>query len=202
MTALMHYYFNAATGEIIAKDAEDATQAGVHFTTPEELAASTVTTADLLKWVNSDKTGDDKVKKFADRLSGAKRIFKELGHLDATAEAELAAADASKAADPAPTAPATASEAPAAASTPADASEAGKRGRKSRFEGKTITNAIAPNQEGVVVNPRRADTHGWRSLNLVIAAGAKGISYEDYIAKGGRNNDLTWDHDHKYVTVA
>lgn len=46
-------------------------------------------------------------------------------------------------------------------------------------------------------NPRREGTHGWKSFNLI----KDGMSYEDYKAAGGRNNDLAWDVEHKFVEV-
>lgn len=38
-------------------------------------------------------------------------------------------------------------------------------------------------------NPRRADSHGFRSLELFIRANP-GITYEDFIRAGGRRVDL------------
>jgi hypothetical protein len=48
-------------------------------------------------------------------------------------------------------------------------------------------------------NPRKAGTHGWRSFEIVRKQ--PGISYEAYIAAGGRNNDLRWDVEHKFAEV-
>lgn len=64
----------------------------------------------------------------------------------------------------------------------------GAKGRKSGHAGKTIT-ALKPE------NPRREGTHGHKSFKIILDAGKKGISYEDYIAAGGRSNDLAWDID-------
>ena len=44
------------------------------------------------------------------------------------------------------------------------------------------------------INPRRENTFGHHSYQII--SDNKGISYEDYIAKGGRSNDLKWDLDH------
>lgn len=44
-------------------------------------------------------------------------------------------------------------------------------------------------------NPRREGTHGHKSFNLL----KDGMTYDEYIAAGGRNNDLRWDIDHGWV---
>lgn len=46
-------------------------------------------------------------------------------------------------------------------------------------------------------NPRREGTHGHKSFSLI----KDGMTHEQYIAAGGRNNDLQWDIDHGYVEV-
>lgn len=46
-------------------------------------------------------------------------------------------------------------------------------------------------------NPRREGTHGFTSFALI----KDGMPYDDYIKAGGRNNDLGWDIDHKYVEL-
>lgn len=204
----MHYYFVAASCEIIASETANPEQDGVHFTTPEELAASDVSTADMLKWFNSDK-GDKAIKKFSSRLVGAQSIFKELGHLS-DEEQDAAQADADKRAAAAPVASGgqvtTKSDAPQAsgadASADAPAASSGRKGRSSQYAGKTLIGAVKENQEGAVVNPRRDGTPGHKSLGLILNAGKAGISYEDFVAGGGRNQDLLWDIAHDNVKVA
>lgn len=46
-------------------------------------------------------------------------------------------------------------------------------------------------------NPRREGTHGHKSFALI----KDGMTYEQYMQAGGRNNDLGWDIDHKYVEL-
>lgn len=46
-------------------------------------------------------------------------------------------------------------------------------------------------------NPRREGTWGWRSMNIILAN--PGITYEDFIAAGGRRQDLAWDADREHV---
>lgn len=75
----------------------------------------------------------------------------------------------------------------------------GTPGKRSRNAGKTIKRAINAETGKPIDNPRREGTHGHRSFELIDPK--KGIKYEDYLAAGGRNNDLGWDIDHGFVTV-
>lgn len=67
-------------------------------------------------------------------------------------------------------------------------------GKKSKFEGGII-------KSNMNANPRREGTWGYKSFELIMAAGDEGISYEEFLAKGGRNIDLTWDWNHGFVSV-
>lgn len=49
----------------------------------------------------------------------------------------------------------------------------------------------------VAGNPRRAGTHGFTSFALI----KDGMTYEDYRKAGGRNNDLQWDIDKKFIEL-
>jgi hypothetical protein len=60
--------------------------------------------------------------------------------------------------------------------------EKSTRGRTSSLAGKTIVKISAE-------NPRREGTNGWKSWNLIKA----GMTYEQYVAAGGRRVDLAWD---------
>ena len=60
-----------------------------------------------------------------------------------------------------------------------------KQTRISGFAGKMV-------QATCQTNPRREATHGFHSMQILIDAGEP-ISYEKYIAAGGRRNDLVWD---------
>ena len=73
------------------------------------------------------------------------------------------------------------------AAAPAPEKPAGKAGRKSKFEGKKLSALVED-------NPRRKNSHGFRSLQIVIDN--PGIAYEDFLAKGGRLTDLRWDIEH------
>lgn len=60
----------------------------------------------------------------------------------------------------------------------------GKRGRKPTASGQHL-------MASVDANPRRKGSHGFKSLQIVIDN--PGISTEEFVAKGGRLNDLRWD---------
>ena len=66
------------------------------------------------------------------------------------------------------------------------AAKPAKGKRSSKFADKVIKNKSAE-------NPRREGTHGHRSMEIIMKAGKKGITYAAYIEAGGRNNDLNWD---------
>jgi len=63
----------------------------------------------------------------------------------------------------------------------------------SRFSGKVLRVTVKD-------NPRRPGTHGYRSFEI-LRAHPEGMIYEDYIAAGGRTNDLQWDIDRNWATV-
>jgi len=72
----------------------------------------------------------------------------------------------------------------------------GKRGRTSEFVGKRIFPV-----EGLEGNPRREGTGGYNSMSIIISAGKRGITFENFIEKGGRAVDLRWDIAHGSVIV-
>tara|TARA_R110000803_G_scaffold119597_5_gene187902 strand:+ start:844 stop:1395 length:552 start_codon:yes stop_codon:yes gene_type:complete len=68
------------------------------------------------------------------------------------------------------------------------------RGRKSKHEGKRIILKDTWDK-----NPRRRYSHGYNSFEILMKHIE--IPYEDYIAKGGRRQDLAWDLHMKRVKV-
>ena len=76
----------------------------------------------------------------------------------------------------------------------AETQSAAKKGRSSAFNGKTLK---AKSKD----NPRREGTNGHKSMAIILAAGDKGISYEAFIAAGGRRVDLAWDFNRGAVEV-
>lgn len=75
------------------------------------------------------------------------------------------------------------------------AKEGGKKGRASFFEGKTVKVSSETTE-----NPRREGSHGYRSMQILLD-NRDGISYEEFISKGGRRQDLAWDVAHGYAHV-
>lgn len=73
-------------------------------------------------------------------------------------------------------------------------------GVRSANKGKIIK-ATKVDENGNLINPRRPGSHGHNSMQIIINAGAEGIKYEDFIAAGGRSNDLNWDIAHDNVSV-
>lgn len=63
-------------------------------------------------------------------------------------------------------------------------------GRPSAFAGKVIRKVADK-------NPRREGTHGYNSWELI----KNGMTYEKYIAAGGRRNDLAWDLERGFVKL-
>lgn len=76
------------------------------------------------------------------------------------------------------------------------------RGRSSGYTGHMLFHALKPDKEsGKIINPRREGSFGAKSMDILIKAGKDGVSYEDFIKKGGRSNDLAWDIEHGNVTA-
>ena len=48
-------------------------------------------------------------------------------------------------------------------------------------------------------NPRREGTHGHKSLQIIIDH--KGITFDDFVKKGGRPKDLYWDMEYDRIEV-
>lgn len=130
---------------------------------------STITSEDMVDLYNSytDRAKVKRVRRFADRRTGAERLmnlFEQLRNEGIIRKLE---------------------------STPTKKPKANRtlngdetRGRKSIFKGKKLTTDL-------IVNPRRRESHGFNSLDIVIKN--KGLTYEDFITKGGRRQDLAWD---------
>lgn len=49
----------------------------------------------------------------------------------------------------------------------------------------------------VKTNPRKENTWGWKSFNVV----KDGMTVAEYLKAGGRRNDLAWDVDHKFLEL-
>jgi hypothetical protein len=66
------------------------------------------------------------------------------------------------------------------------------KGRSSNFSGKKLRPLVDE-------NPRREGTWGFKSMAIILSN--PGITYEDFVAAGGRNNDLVWDIKHGHVVA-
>jgi hypothetical protein len=120
----------------------------------------------------------------------AKAAEKEAAKAKAAAEKEAAKAKAAAEKEAAKAAKAKAAADKKAEREAAKAAKGdGRSGRTAGLAGKVL-------KAKVTDNPRRPGSHGFRSLQIIIDAGANGIPFEDYIKKGGRNVDAKWDIDH------
>jgi hypothetical protein len=84
----------------------------------------------------------------------------------------------------------------------APAPSTGVRGRKATAAGQRLfpdASLLGGDEPQTYQNPRRKDSHGYRSLQIIIDN--PGITTEEFIAKGGRLNDLRWDIAHGNVKV-
>lgn len=133
---------------------------------------------DLLAWYN-ENSGQKPRKKFKDRAT-AEKACTELRE----AIIELSGGSSKKGA--------TAKRQKAEREADGEQSE-GTKGRRATAAGKYI-------HRNVKDNPRRVNTHGYNSFELIPNKG--GILYEDYIAQGGRNNDLRYDLEHGFVQLS
>ena len=160
----------------------------VVFSSAEELVQNRNTTHQRLVALfndNARKIGSGLVKRFSDTKAGAKRIMKlaESLPLEETPFEKLNGEKQMNTEQR--------NDVEVHVKT-ADAPK--KRGRNSGFEGKMIKCLVDK-------NPRRQNTHGFHSMGILINAGEP-VSYEAYIAQGGRRQDLAWDINKGYAEVS
>ena len=161
------------------RDAINAGNGYVVANTPEDIVKANVTMGQMVDLYN--RVSGSTISKFSDRPTGAKRLIalaeaKALQVEVKRKEQEMTAVAAAK------------------AEPKVKAETSGKKGRSSAFEGRTI-------RAKVKENPRREGTHGHKSMAIILAAGDKGLSYDDFIAAGGRRVDLAWDFAHDAVEI-
>jgi hypothetical protein len=123
-------------------------------------------TADLVKFYN-ENSGSKHILKFRDRATAEQRVAELI-----KAHNELAG----------PTSKESGIKKMTEAPTKPKTEKSNSRGRTSSFAGKTIVKIAAE-------NPRREGTNGWKSWNLI----KDGMTYEQFVAAGGRRVDLAWD---------
>jgi len=134
------------------------------------------------------------VKKFTDRATAAKRIFTL-----AQAKAELVQVQKetpvmTEAKETVAKTVENLKKAKAAAPKKEKAVKAEKEPRKSEYAGVKIFPA-----EGLTENPRREGGFGYKAMAFILAN--PGVSYEDFVAAGGRRQDLAWDLAKGNVTI-
>lgn len=140
--------------------------------------------ADLLAWYN-ENSGSAPITKFRDRATAEKKCT------ELQAAIESLSGGSSKESKPVKE-----KKQKADGSTEPSA----PRGRKSEHCG----HLLYPLKDE---NPRREGSHGYKSYQILLDAkakakggkGFKGLPYEEYIAAGGRGNDLQWDIAKEYV---
>lgn len=167
---------------------------GTHLaSTAEEFLEFRVTAHEIVALYNR-LVPDAPVQKFQDKATAAKRMIAL-----AEAKAQLVAAapatpagDVQKENDEMAKSAARSQKQAVKVSKPKKEGATG-RGRTSEFAGKRITATVEE-------NPRREGTFGHASMALVLKK--PGIAYEDYIAAGGRRQDLAWDLEHKWVKIS
>lgn len=143
-----------------------------------DIKIAKATDADLLAWYN-ENSGQKPRAKFKNREDAEKKcaeLREAIIELSGPSSKKGAVAKAKK-----------------SEKTDGDEGEGSPKGRKATAAGKFI-------HRNVKDNPRRAGTHGHASFDLIPAKG--GISYEDYIAQGGRNNDLRYDIEHGFAQLS
>lgn len=169
----------------------------VLFTSADELLENRNTTGRGLVEVYNNCT-DKPVKKFTDNKTGASRIFKLAQdiHVESTPFDE--------APKKTPQVPPMEGMAPLGISAPSSLTRTQIR-KLSKIEkprGKFVGKCI---KVLVDENPRRAGGHGHKMMEWLLAENKKLgggiIEYADYVAAGGRPQDLQWDIDRKWVEV-
>lgn len=158
----------------------------------QELAESSVSTTFLAALWNKHNPAEQ-VKRWADRNQGAKKIFGMFDKIaiepktitgDQENEVQTQTAEKTKGVK-APAKAKGGKAVKAKAETKANGNSAVSA--RSKMAGLKLYPAGKSKKE----NPRKAGSHGWRSMKIIMDN--PGITYEDFIKKGGRSNDLAYD---------
>lgn len=179
MKAYAFGFAGKSGGKIFAyptvRDAISAGNGYVVAAKTEDLLSANVTMSQMVELYNA--LSDNRIAKFSDRATGAKRLI-------ALAEAKALNVEIKRKEQ----------QMTEAVAAKAETQSAAKKGRSSAFNGKTLK---AKSKD----NPRREGTNGHKSMAIILAAGDKGISYEAFVAAGGRRVDLAWDFNRGAVEV-
>lgn len=188
----MLYAIEAKTKQLrVFNDEKDARSNGngfITFTTPEELCANPNTSGPFLVDVYNNALPKEQVKKFADRATGAKRVFKLF-----TSEKILNLKPAEVSPD---------ENAEAIVENLKKVRTKKVQSKYSWSHGKTAGPLAKKMVRSVVKqNPRREGTMAYDAFQILLDLGGKPISFEDYVSKGGRRNDLAYDIVHGWAEV-
>ena len=157
------------------------------FATAEELAGNkSISTRDIMEAFN--ELTNSNVAKFSDKLSGAKRLVKALEESEPLGKIGGSADPVEAAKDPV-----------VEAANKAIKAESPKVSKpRTTLAGRVFL----LHRRHLGSNPRRKGSHGHRSLGLFIDANAprpRAITFEQFLAEGGRSKDLRWDIMHNNV---
>jgi hypothetical protein len=165
-----------------AKEAEAQGNAHPIFSTEKQLrdlvAKNTLNQTDLVAMYNL-ASGKD-IKKFADKETAITRTFAAVSKAHEAAVAEEK--------------PVKEKKEPKAKAEGEQSTRGRKKGSAGKYVGKTVFATTD-------VNPRRIGTNGFKSFEI-IRGKKNGVPYADYLAAGGRTNDLQWDVDKGHAKVA
>lgn len=187
------YVFDLRTNSVkvypTRKDAQSSGNGLVIATNAEELCSARITNTEMVEFYNA-LTPNGKIKKFSDRATACKRLMSLAEAHARVIEVEPREKEV-KVTEAAPT---EVKKAPAPKKAKSETKSEGpsRRGRNSAFEGKRL---FATQKE----NPRREGTHGHKSYAVLMQN--PGITYEQFVALGGRRVDLAWDFGHDWVKV-
>ena len=188
----MLYAIEAKTKQLrVFNDEKDARSNGngfITFTTPEELCANPNTSGSFFVDVYNNALPKEQVKKFSDRATGAKRVFKLF-----TSEKILNLKPAEVSPD---------ENAEAIVENLKKVRTKKVQSKYSWSHGKTAGSLSKKMVRSVVKqNPRREGTMAYDAFQILLDLGGKPISFEDYVSKGGRRNDLAYDIVHGWAEV-
>ena len=191
---MKHFVLNLRTFKIVVasseKEAKNLGNGSIIFRSAEQLAKDPNTTGQVLVRAFNEMS-PVQTQKFADKFSGAKRLFKlaqssapQNDFYEKFPDKEMLAANADENMELYKEKVLSDNEKP----------------KGGRFTGKVIKCLVNE-------NPRTKKTgHGFNSMqilidNIKLSGSAAIMSFEDYIEKGGRARDLQWDLDKGHVSV-
>ena len=197
---MKHYVLNLRTFKTVTasskSEAERLGNGSIIFGSAEELAKDPNTTGQILCRAYNEMS-PVQIDRFADKVSGAKRLFKLVHSSASKNEFNFDKPAKELAADSRPDEMELYREKVLKDTSSLKKSTSPKGGR---FTGKVIKCLVNE-------NPRTKKTgHGFNSMQIIIdnqeLSGLDAIMpFEDYIEKGGRVRDLQWDLDKGHVSV-